>query len=196
LTELGLRLGAIYPDDILVDDDIRPLLAEWGSYLPAGVQMVSAHHFMPLADITLDIAIEMAEDPTIETAALRLMRHKPTVLGYYCTTASFIRGLGGDTDIINRIEGATGIPATTTTTAAVKALHALGLKRVAVTSPYLEEVHQALLRFLQASGFEVVSTSALNIPQNQALTTPEEIRAAAEKVDVPEADGVSSAVLG
>lgn len=198
MTQQQLTLGVLYPDDAWVDEELDRARAEWRSYLPSSVRMVSAHHPVAMRDVDLKFAIEMAEDSEIEASAIRLVHFVPNVnaLAYYCTTMSFVRGIGGDEDIIRRLEKATGLPSTTTSTAVVKALRTLGLKRIAVTSPYLQDVHDALIRFLTASGFDVVNTSALNVPQDQSLVPFARIRAAAEAVDVPEADGVFISCTG
>lgn len=64
-------------------------------------------------------------------------------------------GPGADRDIIARIERVAGCPATTTTTAAVLAMRALGLRRIVLCSPSASQ-NAKLKTFLEAEGFEVV----------------------------------------
>ncbi len=70
-------------------------------------------------------------------------------------------GLGADAELIEKIESETGIPATTSQTAAVQALRQVGAKRVAVASPYHEDQDLKVRVFLEGSGFEISTISGL-----------------------------------
>lgn len=192
----SLVLGAIYPDDMWVDQDINRVLDEFRRFLSDEVRMVSVRTHIPMKDNTVEFSIWLAENGDIEAAATRLMRYEPQVFAYYCTTVSFVCGVEGDEDIKRRVEEATDIPCTTTSTAVVKALHSLDVKRVAVASPYLADVDQALARYLKECGIEVVNSNALHFPQDHGLVPAETIRAAAEEADVPEADAVFISCTG
>ena len=98
-------LGAIYPDDMWLDYDINRMLDEFRKYLPEQVPMVSARTYVPMFpvgtaepadDSSVELGIWLAENGDIEAAAARLMRLKPSVFAYYCTTASFVQGVAGD----------------------------------------------------------------------------------------------------
>ena len=69
-------------------------------------------------------------------------------------------GPGADRRIIQRLSQAAGCPATTTTTAAVEAMRALGVRRVTLCSPYGKE-NPKLKVFLEAAGFEVLGDTGL-----------------------------------
>jgi len=185
-----VRLAAIYPDDTWVDVEAKAVRDEFQRFLPDSVEMVSAATYVPAADNTLDLAIALAENGDIEEAARRLLRYQPCCYAYYCTTISFARGLGGDIDILRRITGATGKPATTTSTAMIKALRALDVSRVALASPYLPDVEQQFVAFIQAHGIEVVRSCSLSLKQGHSIVPPEDIRQLAESADVADAQAV------
>lgn len=63
--------------------------------------------------------------------------------------------------LIDRIEKATGIRATTMATSVVEALKALGVKSVVVGTPYVEELNRRLKKFLEDSGFQVLNIKSL-----------------------------------
>lgn len=67
------------------------------------------------------------------------------------------RGKGFEEEIVRIITDATGLPASTSIRSAIRALAHLGVKNVAVLSPYPQELHQSALTFLKASGFNVVA---------------------------------------
>ena len=197
-------LGAIYPDDMWLDYDINRMLDEIRKYLPEQIPMVSARTHVPMfagdsepADgSSVELGIWLAENGDIEAAASRLMRLKPSVFAYYCTTASFVQGVAGDEALKKRVEDATGLPCTTASTAIVKALHCLGVKRVATASPYMEDVNQALINFLAECDIEVVNSNPLHYLQDHGIVPPETIREAARRSDMGEADAVLISCTG
>lgn len=68
-----------------------------------------------------------------------------------------LRGKGFEEEIVKIITDATGLPASTSIRSAIRALDHLGIKNVAVVSPYPQELHQSALAFLKASGFAIVA---------------------------------------
>ena len=66
------------------------------------------------------------------------------------------RGPGGDREVIRTMSQAGGgRPGTTTTTAAVQAMKAMGIRRIALCTPY-KAVNQKMIAFLEGEGLEVV----------------------------------------
>ena len=184
------RIGAIYPDDAWVDEDVRRMVAEFRCFLPEGVEMVTVETPIPNKVASAEIGVWLAENGDIEEAAQRLLRYNPDCFAYFCTTVSFIRGVGMDKEISARITDATGLPATNTSTAMVRALKCLGVTRLALASPYMPDVEKAFIAFLEGNGFEIVGSVALNLPDGHGIVPPERIRAAAEEADRPEAEAV------
>jgi maleate isomerase len=189
-------LGAIYPDDMWIDEDINQVLAEFRRFLCPEVRMLSVRTCIPMIDNNLENSIWEATNGDIEAAAGRLMRYQPDVFAYYCTTISFVRGVAGDQDIQHRVQEATGRPCTTTSTSIVNALHGLGIRRVATASPYLEDVNAALTRYLAECGITVVNSHPLRLPQDHSTVPSDTIRAAAEEADVPAAEAILIACTG
>jgi maleate cis-trans isomerase len=86
------------------------------------------------------------------------------------------QGPGGDQKIIDLIEQATGVPATTCVTSMVKGLQRLDVHQVVVVCPYYQEASAGMLRkVLEHAGFEIVSLvrgdvewgNIADIPQHQ-----------------------------
>ena len=78
-------------------------------------------------------------------------------------------GFDADREIIKKVETLTGKPASTGPTAEVEALRFLGLKRIALVSPFDEALNQHLKSFLEYRGFEVVIARGLGIVKNVDL---------------------------
>src|SRR3990170_3194807 len=190
-TETRPRVGAIYPDDAWVAADAAAMVDDFRSYMPAGVDLVAASTPAPNRTNSVEFGVWLAENGDIEESARRLMvRAGPDVLAYYCTTVSFVRGPGGDSDIARRMTDATGLPATTTSTAMIAALHAIGARRVALASPYMPDVEGKLIDFLAAHDIETVKSVALNLPLDHAIVPQADILGAARHADRDTADAV------
>lgn len=86
----------------------------------------------------------------------------PSAIAMCCTAGSFAGGKGWDQRIIEELKDKTGLPATTASTAALKAFKELGVSKVSMPVPYLEEVAKAQKNFLEDNGIEVVSLKWLN----------------------------------
>jgi maleate isomerase len=147
--------------------------------------------------ITRDRLFAMAENPNIEATAAKLPALGVQAIGYGCTSASYVRGVSGDTDISTRITDATGLPSTTTSTTAVEALRLLGVTRVAVLSPHVDELNERLRGFLEGHGLDVVHMRGLNKLRGIEDIPQEEIyELVVQLVDHPEADGVFISCTG
>ena len=103
------------------------------------------------------------------------------------------RGKGFEDVLVKQIEDATGLPATTSIRSAIRALAHLGVRNVAVVTPYPQELHQSALSFLRASGFHVVAEHTMDVVFKELQdVTPAQIRATTERVvkAAPSAQGV------
>lgn len=79
------------------------------------------------------------------------------------TSLSFYRGSDFNRRLAAIIRAATGLPASTMSCAVVNALAAVGVRRVAVATAYVDAVNSRLAAFLTASGFEVTALRGLAI---------------------------------
>ncbi|MCC6776486.1 MAG: hypothetical protein IT537_07600 [Hyphomicrobiales bacterium] len=73
------------------------------------------------------------------------------------------RGKGFEEEVVRIITEASGLPASTSIRSAIRALAHLGIRRLAVLSPYPQELHQSALAFLAASGFSVVADHTMDV---------------------------------
>ena len=79
------------------------------------------------------------------------------------TSLSFYKGYAFNEQLKDTMRAATGLPATTMSTGVVEGLRALGVRRVAVGTAYIDEVNNRLRQFLLDSGFEVGAVQGLGI---------------------------------
>jgi maleate isomerase len=177
------RIGVIQPGDAVLDH-------EFFECAPRNVSVHLTRTAYPLDLPPLERALRLATSADIEQAAKTFTAIKPAVVAYACTAASICRGIGGDADISARISSSAGVPATTTGTAVVAGLRALGVGRVAVLAPYVEAVTNALVRFLSASGFTVVHHQAVGLRLGFADVPPWEVYRHAKDAFVREAEAL------
>lgn len=96
---------------------------------------------------------------------------------YFCVNSSPMvthGGPGADLRLIASIEQKTGRTGTTTTTAAIRAMHALGIRRIALASPY-QARNEKLQRFLEAHKIEVVGSYGMTDDLTRIHRLPGEV---------------------
>ncbi len=126
---------------------------------------VSLHYArIPLKDVTVKALEEMEKQNVI--AAKLLKDAAVDLVVFACTSGSLIKGLGYDLRIAQEISKAAGCPAVATSSAVVDALKTLKARKIALATPYIMEVADREVEFLQKSGFEVVSNQSLGIMEN------------------------------
>mmetsp|Transcript_18482 Transcript_18482/g.43389 ORF Transcript_18482/g.43389 Transcript_18482/m.43389 type:complete len:162 (-) Transcript_18482:170-655(-) len=75
--------------------------------------------------------------------------------------------------------------------AVLTALKELGVTKVAVVTPYIDELNESLMKILEEHGLNVVSFGGMGLSTDKEITEvdPEYIKECVKLVDVPEADG-------
>ena len=128
----------------------------------------------------------------IARAADELGSARVDVLAFACTASSFVEGDAGETALRQRIEQAGHSLAVTTSGAVAAALHQLGVQRLAVATPYLDELNILEKTYLDAEGFEVIKIAGMHIAEafDIGKVTPQETAEFARSAWHPEADAL------
>ena len=137
---------AMAPDGI----SIHAARIPFGAYKPGGTMDPT------IAD---DPVRAFADPPLVDDAAELLASAPLHAIVYGFTSSSYVRGAADDARLRERLERRTrGIPVVITCAAAVTALIALSVTRLAVISPpwFSDEMDQQGVRYFQSQGFEVV----------------------------------------
>ncbi len=132
-------------------------------------------------------------DPELVAPAVRqLLAVRPHVVVFACTAGSFIGGSSGESALRSMILDSGAPRALTTSGALVQVLQRLGLRRLAVATPYTDLLTDDLTRFLTESGIEVVSTSALGLldPDEVGDLDMPVLERMVESADSPDAEAV------
>jgi len=159
------RIGLMIPSPNTI---VEP---EFNAMKPEGISIHITRLFWvagaPVAELK-------SRDEDIEGPASLLAAAWVNIIVYGCTIGSLAKGIGWDQEIMSRIERATGILPTTISTSVIKAFKKLGVKKVAVASPYRVELNQLVKEFLEAHGIKVVTMKGLNMHGKDTLRAPAE----------------------
>ena len=153
------RIGVINPSAAVTFDH------EWARLLPRGVSFHVTR--LRLTEGSAGALAEMASHAA-EAASILATSHVH-IICYACTIGSVFRSVDGERALTTEIERATGIPAVSMGRAAVEALRALSVKRVAVANPYQEEPNRWIRAFLEAFGIEVVAIRGMAIADSWSI---------------------------
>lgn len=131
------------------------------------LQGVSAHFArFPVTEITLSAsALGQFDAVPIMQAAELLSHAKTDVIAWNGTSASWL-GFDRDKQLAASITARTGIPATTAILALNDLLRRLGAKRIAIVTPYLEEVQAKIIENYESAGFTCVAERHAGLQDN------------------------------
>jgi maleate isomerase len=117
---------------------------------------------------------------------------------YACLVALMARGPGSHEDVERRIEElAAEIPGyapavVSSAGALVHAIAALGLRKLAIVTPYVDALTEQVVAYLEAAGTTVVDALSLRVSDNLAVgrLDPARLPGLAAQMDLSNADGV------
>jgi maleate isomerase len=152
---------------------------------------VSVHYArVHLCDVTVEGLERMEAE--LEGAARLLKDAEVDAVAFACTSGSLIKGMGYDDLLAKRISEAAGCPALTTSGAVVDTLKVLKVQELSLATPYLQEVTDREVSFLERNGFRVLNSQSLNLKENLKIgdLTPDDAQTLARTVDSNDADAV------
>lgn len=147
-----LRIGMIVPSgNVIAEAQVRAML-------PTGVAVNVTR--LPLTGTAPEVLQGMLDG--LEHAADLLAHARVQLIAFNCTAVStYSPAL--ESSIQARIEKATGTPAVLTSRALVQAINVLSASKVALLTPYRQDVNLREAAFLENSGIEVVSQAGLGL---------------------------------
>ncbi len=121
---------------------------------------------------------------------------KPDVIVLAHTASSYTLGKEGEAKLVERLERSSGVPFITAFGSVLRALAHLGVRRVALATPYSEEATLKSKAHLEAHGLEVPGWRTLENVQNIYDETPERACELARRADLPAAQAVFMSGVG
>lgn len=146
------RIGAMVPSTN------RNLEPDFFLLAPPGVSV----HFVRLREEdpdelpTSSVLQRYAHLPVAEPAEL-LVAATVEVIAYGCTSATLSGSPEFDAQLSAEIERVSGLPTITAARALLEALATLEVSKIAFGSPYVRELHERGIKFLDDAGMEIVS---------------------------------------
>jgi maleate isomerase len=144
-------------------------------HLPPGVTLHTARMLLQ-GGVTIE-AEERMLDEYLPKSAQEISTMRPDVVVFGCTSAGALRGPAYEQGLAQQLSQTTGAPAITIMGAVVEELNRLDARRVAVLSPYSQEVNETIQRSLEASGFDVVYLAGMDLPSAFGIAdvSPEQV---------------------
>jgi maleate isomerase len=135
-------------------------------------------------------------DDLARATALLLPGGRIDVVAFSCTSGTVAAGVDAVARAIHA--GKPGVPFTTPITAAVAAFRRLGTQRIAVLTPYIDEVNAAIHGFLTAAGLEIVEFGSFHLRTEPEIASvpPEAIVAAGRSIMGPDAEALFISCTG
>jgi maleate cis-trans isomerase len=179
--QAGQRVGLIIPS---VNATIEPDYA-WAA--PPGLSFHAAR--VMLHETTPEGLRAMNKE--VEGAARLIVSVSPDVVAFACTSGTFIDGEAGLARQIETIAAAVHGPVVATSRCIVEAMRSLGIRRIALATPYLDQVNELERRFLISHGFEVTAVAGLGL-SGKAIreVQPDEAAALVRRADTATAEAV------
>jgi maleate isomerase len=181
------RLGVLVPSGNIVTEP------EFSMVVPEGVSC-HFHRYKFGGDVRNEDGLKdvfRAADYIIEATKL-IADAKPCVVAMTGTGTSFIGGYQYDLELIEKMKSVNAnIPATTTSTSVIDAFQCMGIKKVSIAMPYLEEVARVAVKFVEDNGIMVQKAEWMNLGGFEIhRASKEKLWHLAKAVDTPESEAL------
>ena len=189
------HVGMIVPSsNLTMETELPRMLAARETVLPqqrfvvhsarARMQHVTPEQLRAMNEQATRAATELADarPDVVATACLvAIMAQGP---GYHCTAED-------DITAALRAEGSQA-PVVSSAGALLSGIEALGVHRVAIITPYMKPLTQAVVAYLEHAGIEVVDSLSLEVPDNLAVARldPTDLQHHHHKLDLSRAEAL------
>jgi maleate isomerase len=155
------RVGVLLPSSNTTSEQ------QFHALSPRGVSF----HITRLELLSTDESAVLAMADRAEEGATLLAQAGVDLIVFHCTAATTYYE-GADDKIVERIQKATGVPATTTSKSVVAALRALQAQNVVLITPYPAHINAREVEFLKKHGFSVPHETGMGIENGFRMFDP------------------------
>ncbi|MGH3980775.1 MAG: maleate cis-trans isomerase family protein [Pseudonocardiaceae bacterium] len=176
-------IGMVAPFDFALDREL------W-RWVPDDVSLYMTRLPYVPVPMTVEMVAAISDVDAVYRATRDVLTPEPLVVAYSCTSGSFIDGVAGERALVQTMRAA-GAPAAVTTSGALsEALALLGVRRLAIATPYIEPVTKRLICYLDEFGVETVSAVGLGMLGHIWRVTYTEVVDIVRAVDRKDADAM------
>ncbi|MFI1730206.1 aspartate/glutamate racemase family protein [Streptomyces acidicola] len=152
-------VGVVAPFDFALDREL------W-RWMPDEISLhLTRTPYVPV-EVSLDLARLVSEHETLGDAVRTLNAIAPEVVAYACTSGSFVGGVAGERAMCEAMTRAGAVPSVTTSGALLDALNELGVRRLALVTPYTVSVTLALEEYLAEAGITVTGRAFMGLTRH------------------------------
>ena len=160
------RVGLLVPSSNVTMEIELPALLRHGVAAHEAPSFHSAR--MRMTAVTPEALAAM--DAQAEHRAGELADAEVDVIAYACLVAVMVQGRGAHRSAEQRLsDAAGGVPVVSSAGALVAAIHALGVERVAMITPYAPALTATVIDYFAAEDVEVVDAVSLGVTDNCAV---------------------------
>ena len=185
------RIGMIVPSsNVTMETEIPAMLGARMAELP-GEGFTFHGSRMRMLRVSAEELKRMDADS--DRCAVELADAQCDLMAYACLVAIMAQGHGyhrASEERLTRVAG--GIPVISSAGALVYALEALGVRKIAVVTPYMKSLTAQVCDYIQHENVEVVSSISREVPDNAAVgrLDPNDLRAIYKDLDLKGAEAI------
>jgi maleate isomerase len=176
-------VGVVAPFDFALDREL------W-RWVPDNVSLyLTRMPFFP-TPVTISMANSLSERSTVRRATWDVLTPEPDVVAYACASGSFVNGMLGERLLVRTMVDAGAPAARTTSGAMVEALSLLGIRSLAIATPYIDDVTDRLVGYLAEHGVRTVASNGLGLLGHIWRVSYQDVVDIVRQVDTPEAQAL------
>lgn len=149
-------IGIIAPFDLALEREL------W-RWVPAEATLHVARTPYEPVPVSTEMAALVSDSHHVAAATKNVIHVEPEVVGYLCSSGSFVDGHAGERRLRDAMRDAGAPDAVTTSGALIEAIEFLGVHKAAVVTPYDAELTAKMHEFLAEVGVRTVSSEHLGL---------------------------------
>lgn len=176
-------VAVVVPYDFALDKEL------W-RWAPDAVSLhVNRMGFVP-APVTVAMAKAVSEHTLVRRAVEELAAVTPQAGAYVCASGSFVDGMAGEQELREQFALGGVESAVTTSGALLDALDHLGVRTLAVATPYVDQLATRLVEFLGEAGYIAVGGAHLGLTGDIWRVSYDDVVRLVLEADSPEAEAI------
>jgi maleate isomerase len=176
-------IGVVAPFDFALDREL------W-RWVPDNVSLYMTRMPFLTTPVTVEMAAAVSERGVVRRATRDVLTPEPDVVTYACASGSFVGGVLGERLLVRTMLDMGAPAARTTSGSLVEALSLLGIRKLAIATPYIDAVTDRLVSYLAENGVHTVASNGLGLLGHIWRVPYAQVIEIVRSVDTPDADAM------